>query len=139
MERYKARGTRIASIAWMAAGGFLVFAGISCDSEPLTVPTGSEELRVCIDSWYNDDLVVLELDGDVVFARKVSTDSRVGMAEVVTLSLPPGEHSLRAVVNREARSRTTFTAGNTASIVVRYDESHDDVDLFVYHSPCIYH
>ena len=112
---------------WGAMLALLSLTQARCGS--IVVPTGPEPLSIHLQADFNDDKVVIVLNGDRVFSGRVTTDHIVGVAKMIPLSLPEGMHHIRVSVNGRSSSSQGFVAGSIAVIAVAYDRAEGDVAL----------
>ncbi len=103
-----------------------------CDSSGIVIPAGPEAVSVHLQGAFNDDRVVVELDGDRVFSNRVTTNVALSLAEQVPLSILAGDHSIRVVVNGRTSAAREFTAGTVSVIGVRYNPGEGDITLYLY-------
>lgn len=102
--------------------------GAGCDSAVPATPSGPEEVRVDLQSDFDRDHVAIELDGDLVFSDRVTTNHLLGLAEFISLSIPEGEHSIQAVVNGRYYAAAQFMAGDVVVVAVRFN-GRDRVEI----------
>lgn len=102
---------------------------LGCDSTNLVTPSGPEDIQIDLRYNFENDHVLVELDGDPVFLDRVTTNHILSLAERIPLSIREGSHHLRVTVNYRVRSSQEFTAGNIAAIGVLYDRANGNVNF----------
>jgi len=107
-----------------------------CDSAPL--PSGPENVSVHLQSEFTKDQVRILINDRLVFSDRVTTDNRLGLAQIVELYLPSGINQIRIIVNGVARSSTEFDSRNIKVIAVQYYRVDDDVDIKLFSSELLY-
>jgi hypothetical protein len=100
-----------------------------CDSAEPTTPSTPEQVRVDLQWNFDGDHVAIELDGDLVFSDRVTTNHLLGIARFIDLSIPKGEHSIQAVVNGRYHAAAQFMAGDVVVVAVRFTEGRDAVEI----------
>lgn len=58
-----------------------------------------KELRIDMTSQFQNDLVTIKLDKDVVFSDTVRTSSTLGVAKIIKLDYPIGKYEISVNVN----------------------------------------
>jgi len=114
----------------------IVLAG--CDSADLEAPSGPEAVRIDLQWNFEDDFVEIELDGDLVFAERVTTNDLLSLAKIVDYSLPAGEHTVHAVVNGRYHAAAQFVAGSIAVVAIRFDGGRKEVEIELSEEPFWY-
>ena len=113
-------------LAPLVLAAFLV---AGCDSTGITLPSGPQPLTVDLTARFDNDLVRIELDDELIYEERVTTEDVLSLAARATFEIPEGRHRVRVEVGGRASASAEFTAGETVFVSVFHDPGEDDVDL----------
>lgn len=99
----------------------LLVLGAGCELLPVNSSSpNAQAFEVHLQNNFDEDRVRVEIDGEVVFNDRVSTDYLWSLAEVVVLKAPEGKRRLRVVVNGSEEGKAQFNLDKKLYIGVRY-------------------
>lgn len=76
--------------------------------------------EIHLQSFFRGESVHIEIDGQSLFNKAVTTNAVLGLAEIIKLELPVGEHHIKVVVNDTEEGETSFELVCKLYIGVRY-------------------
>ena len=96
------------------------------------------ELGVDLQSRYENDLVKVEVDQDILLNEKISTNFTIGLAASRRINLQGGSHTLKIWINDQLKTSETIEMDQDQYMAVNYDRIADIVTLGFSDTPYFY-
>lgn len=90
-----------------------------------------KELRIDISSRFENDLVTIKLDNNVIFSDYVSTNNLVGFAKILTFDYPIGKYDISVTVNG-IEKKDKFRHKENRYIHISFDKSISNIISITY-------
>ena len=101
--------------------------------------TNSHELRIDLQSWFYNDSVKVEVNGQVVYNNLVSTDSLLGVADIKSLNYPEGSYPIKVTINNTFTKTETVNLDHYKCMAVKYNASTNELEFIYYPTPLMYY
>lgn len=76
--------------------------------------------EIHLQSYFRGESVRIEMDGQPLFNKAVTTNPVLGLAEIINLEKPVGEHHIKVVVNDAEERETNFVLDCKLYVGIRY-------------------
>ena len=93
----------------------------SCSESGVNHNEEEVPLHVHIESWFQNDGVMIRIDNELVFNEEVTTNPSLGLAKTIDLNVSSGEHRIEARMNDRIIVSETFNPVETPWLCVYYD------------------
>jgi len=94
---------------------------LSCTGATGPEPTYAKSFQVHLQAWYSQTPVEVKIDNSKVFSGTISTGAVLGVAHVIPLRIPTGEHYMSVTVANSLMKDTSFTLSDSLYVGVGYD------------------
>ena len=101
---------------------------------PLLVVNGckkldiEKELRIDIGTQFQNDVVTLKLDNDVIFSDSVSTNLILGVSKILKFDYPIGKYEMSVNVNG-IEKRNKVRHKNNLYIYISFDKTSSEISI----------
>lgn len=86
------------------------------------------ELRIDIGSFYQNDFVSIQLDDNVVFSDSVSTNTILGVAEILVFEYPIGKYEITVNVNGIIK-KEKFRHNEGRFVYIAFDKPSSEITI----------
>ncbi len=87
-----------------------------------------KELRIDVGTQFQNDVVTIKLDDDVVFSGSVSTNTVLGVSEILTFNYPIGQYHISVIVNGVEKT-SKFKHKKNRFIYISYEKQTSDITI----------
>ena len=101
----------------------ILFISFSCKKLKI-----EKELRIDVGTQFQNDFVTIKLDDDVVFSGNVSTNTVLGVSEILTFNYPIGHYHISVTVNGVEKT-SNFKHKKNRFIYISYDQQTSDITI----------
>ncbi len=102
----------------------------------------TKTLGVDVQSYFNNDLIQVFVDGQQMINRSLKTDLSIGYCVdggKIIVKETPGSHELKAIVKNNASLTESFVVNNDHYVGISYDSLTNKVSFTHQDHPFIYH
>lgn len=101
----------------------ILFISFSCKKLKI-----EKELRIDVGTQFQNDVVTIKLDDDVVFSGSVSTNTVLGVSEILTFNYPIGQYHISVIVNGVEKT-SKFKHKKNRFIYISYEKQTSDITI----------